>query len=131
MSPIPSPEPLRPAVSRLADAKVLQPHEWPGGIRLARLLTRATTGGDVLLGTCWLAPGERTTFDLTDPGDGPVAVQETYYLVSGRIRIRYDEQTVEAGAGDAVFFPAGWSYSVEAVGDEEAFVVYTVVPAAR
>lgn len=121
----------RPAVARLNDVEVLQPDEWSGGIRLARLITRGATGSDVMLGVCWLAPGESTAFELAAKVGQQVAAQETYYVVRGRVRVLFDDEEFEAGSDNAIWFAPGYSYVVEAIGDEETFIVYTVSPASR
>ena len=123
--------PPLPAVVGLDDVEILEPGSWPGGIRLARLITKGTTGSDVLLGVCWLEPGESTTFDLTDPGHRPTPAQETYFVVRGRIRVQHADGTFEAGPDQAIWFAPGRRYEVKAVGDAQAYVVYTVSPAPR
>ena len=85
----------------------------------------------MLVGACWLSPGQVTTFDLTEPGDGPLPAQETYFVVRGRLRISSGTGELVAEANDAVFFPSGRPYTVEGIGDEETFLVYTVAPAPR
>jgi ethanolamine utilization protein EutQ (cupin superfamily) len=122
---------LGPVVVALNDVDVLPPDATPAGVRLARLITKGETGADLMLGGCWMAPGETTRFELSQPADGPLPPQEAYYVVSGRIRVRFDHQILEAGARAAVWFAPGHAYEVEAVGEEEVFLVYVVVPAPR
>jgi mannose-6-phosphate isomerase-like protein (cupin superfamily) len=120
-----------PVVVALQDVDVLAPDETPAGVRLARLITKGATGADLMLGACWMAPGEATSFDLSEPGPGPLPAQEAYYVISGRVRVSFGDRRVEAGPQAAVWFPPGREYRVEAIGDDEVFLVYTVVPAAR
>jgi mannose-6-phosphate isomerase-like protein (cupin superfamily) len=126
-----APSPRAPAVVRLQDVDVLQPDQTPAGVRLARIITKGDTGSDMLLGACWLAPGEVTTFDLSDPGNGPLPAQEIYFVIRGRIRATYGDGAVEVGAEEAIWFAPGREYRVEGVGEEEAFLVYVVAPAPR
>jgi glyoxylate utilization-related uncharacterized protein len=121
----------RPIALGPDDVEALEPGDWPGGVRLARLLTKGQTGTDTLVGVCWLAPGDVTEFDLTEPGAGPVPSQETYYLVRGEIRVRFGNETFVAREGQAVYFPPGHAYQVENEGVDETFLVYTVTPAPR
>jgi ethanolamine utilization protein EutQ (cupin superfamily) len=121
-----------PVAVALGDIQVLPPDATPAGVRLARLITKGTTGSDLMLGACWLSPGESTTFDLSAPGGGPVPAQEAYYVINGRVRVRFDDdRDLEAGPQAAVWFAPGRSYEVEVVGEDEVFLIYTVVPAPR
>lgn len=122
---------LGPVVRRLDEVEVLEADQWPGGFRLARLITKAETGSDVLLGACWLEPGRSTSFDLTEDGDGPVRPQELYFIVSGVLSVRSSEGTVEAAAGAAIYFPPGDAYTVTAMGEDQVHLLYTAAPAPR
>jgi mannose-6-phosphate isomerase-like protein (cupin superfamily) len=104
-------------------------------VRIARLITRARCGSNLLLGACWMDPGERTNtwssreVDDVGPGDhwyGPV--DETYFVVRGRLRLTWDEGVLDLEPDDAVYLAPGWVYRLENVGDEPAFFVYSMTP---
>jgi mannose-6-phosphate isomerase-like protein (cupin superfamily) len=125
----------RPRIVPLESAPVIPADEAPTKVRIARLVTREDCGSDLLLGACWMDPGERTNAwsfegeDRTGSGDkwyGPV--DETYFVIRGRLRLTWDEGELEFGADDAVYLAPGWTYTLENVGDEPAFFVYSMAP---
>jgi mannose-6-phosphate isomerase-like protein (cupin superfamily) len=114
---------------------VIPANEAPTKVRIARLVSRERCGSNLLLGACWMDPGERTNVwsfedeDLVAEGDkyyGPV--DETYYVVRGRLRLSWNEGELDIGPNDAVYLAPGWSYRLENVGDEPAFFVYGMAP---
>jgi mannose-6-phosphate isomerase-like protein (cupin superfamily) len=125
----------RPQVVSLASVPVIPADEAPTKVRIARLVTREKCGSNLLLGACWMDPGEETNLwsfepeDRTGEGDkhyGPV--DETYFVVRGRLRLTWDEGELDIGPDDAVYLAPGWSYRLRNVGDEPAFFVYGMAP---
>lgn len=125
----------RPRVVPLGSVPVIPADEAPTRVRIARLVTREDCGSSLLLGACWMDPGERTNAwsfeesDRTQAGDkwyGPV--DETYFVVRGRLRLTWDEGELEIGPDDAVYLAPGWTYRLENVGDDPAFFVYGMAP---
>lgn len=124
----------RPHVVPLDSVPVIKAEEAPTKVRIARLVTRERYGS-ILLGACWMDPGEATNVwsfeeeDETGEGDkwyGPV--DETYFVVRGRLRLTWDEGELEIGPNDGVYLAPGWSYRLENVGEEPAFFVYGMAP---
>ena len=125
-----------PHVVPLDSVPVIPADEAPTKVRIARLVTRERHGSNLLLGACWMDPGERTNVwsfeeeDRTSAGDkwyGPV--DETYFVIRGRLRLTWEEGQLDIGPNAAVYLAPGWSYSLENVGDEPAFFVYSMAPA--
>jgi mannose-6-phosphate isomerase-like protein (cupin superfamily) len=125
----------RPQIVPLDSVPVIPADEAPTKVRIARLVTREGSGSNLLLGACWMDPGERTNAwsfeeeDRTGAGDkwyGPV--DETYFVVGGRLRLTWDEGELEFGADDAVYLAPGWTYTLENVSDEAAFFLYSMAP---
>jgi hypothetical protein len=125
----------RPQVVPLDSVPVISAEEAPTRVRIARLVTREQCGSNLLLGACWMDPGEETNVwsfeaeDTTGEGDkwyGPV--DETYFVVRGRLRLTWDEGEFELGPEDGVYLAPGWSYHLRNVGDEPAFFVYGMAP---
>ena len=84
--------PPRPQVVPLGSVPVIPAEEAPTRVRIARLVTRERCGSNLLLGACWMDPGEETNVwsfeaeDRTGEEDkwyGPV--DETYFVVRGRL----------------------------------------------
>lgn len=128
-------ERARPQVVPLASVPVIPADEAPTKVRIARLVTRERFGSNLLLGACWMDPGEETNVwsfepeDRTAEGDkyyGPV--DETYFVVRGRLRLTWDEGELDIGSDDAVYLAPGWTYRLRNVGDEPAFFVYGMAP---
>jgi mannose-6-phosphate isomerase-like protein (cupin superfamily) len=125
----------RPQVVPLESVPVIPADEAPTKVRIARIVTRERCGANLLLGACWMDPGEETNVwsseeeDRTAEGDhyyGPV--DETYFIAQGRLRLTWDEGELEFGPNDAVYLAPGWTYRLKNVGDEPAFFVYSMVP---
>lgn len=128
-------EPPRPQVVPLASVPVIPADEAPTKVRIARLVTRETCRSNLLLGACWMDPGEETNLWSFEPEDrmgegdkhfGPV--DETYFVIRGRLRLTWDEGELEIGPDDGVYLAPGWSYRLRNVGDEPAFFVYGMTP---
>lgn len=125
----------KPVVVPLAEAVPTAAEQAPTRVRIARLITRGEHGSNLTQGLCWMDPGEETNtwssraVDDTTPGDhfyGPV--DETYYIVEGRLRLRWDEGAFDLGPGDTVYLAPGWTYHLTNVGDVPAFFVYNMTP---
>ncbi len=125
----------RPRVVPLASVPVIPAKEAPTKVRIARLVSRQSCGSGLLLGACWMDPGEETNVwsfedeDRTHPGEtyyGPV--DETYYVIRGRLRLFWDEGELDIGPDDAVYLAPGWRYRLCNVGEEPAFFVYSMAP---
>ena len=124
-----------PHVVALDAVPVTPGHEWPEGIDVANMITRAEHGTDVLLGACWMHPGQVAnpwSFQEKDPEVpglthyGPT--HEVYFVLDGRIRLTWDGGVVEAGPRDAVYLAPGWRYGLESIGDEQAFFLWAMSP---
>ena len=125
----------RPMVVPLASVEPTPAAAAVTKVRIARLVTRERCGSELLLGASWMDPGEETNLwssreaDDTGPDDhwyGPV--EETYFIIRGRLRLTWDEGVLELGPDDAVYLAPGWTYRLANVGDEAAFFVYSMTP---
>lgn len=125
----------RPRVVPLDSVAVVPADEAPTKVRIARLVTREGCGSNLLLGVCWMDPGEETNVwsfaeeDRTAEGDkyyGPV--DETYFVIKGRLRLTWDEGELEIGPNDGVYLAPGWRYHLKNVGGKAAFFVYGMAP---
>jgi mannose-6-phosphate isomerase-like protein (cupin superfamily) len=97
-----------------------------GGFSVAVVIDAASHGSPVLLGVEWIRPETEPVSWTAD-----AETHEAYYVSSGHVRVEWLGPT----AGDAVvgpeesfYFPPGHRYTVENVGDREAFIVWTVTP---
>lgn len=126
---------VRPQVVHLSDIPMVPAEEAVTGVPIARLITRDRCGSNLLLGACSMQPGERSYLwsSREDESDGDVRhnygrVDETYYIIRGRLRLTWDEGEFELGPDDAMYLAPGWRYQLENVGDEPAFFVYGMTP---
>jgi len=124
-----------PMVVPLGDVPVIPAAEAVTRVRIARTITRARCGSELMQGVCWMDPGERTNTwssradDDTAQDDhwyGPV--QETYFIVRGHLRLTTDAGVFELHQDDSVYLAPGHTYHLENVGDEQAFFVYAMTP---
>ncbi|HEY8582820.1 MAG TPA: cupin domain-containing protein [Capillimicrobium sp.] len=129
------PDRPRPQVFALADAARLSADEAPTKVEIARIVTKENSGSNLLLGACWMQPGDETNVWSSRDGDegsevghryGPV--DETYFIIRGRLRLRWDDGEFELGPDDSVYLAPGWRYHLKNVGDEPAFFVYGMTP---
>lgn len=124
-----------PRVVPLSSVPIIPADDAPTKVRIARMVTREGCGSNLLLGACWMDPGETTNVwsfeaeDRTAEGDKYYGrVDETYYVIRGRLRLSWDEGELDIGPDDAVYLAPGWSYQLTNVGDEPAFFVYSMAP---
>jgi mannose-6-phosphate isomerase-like protein (cupin superfamily) len=73
----------------------------------------------------WSSRDEETSGEV---GHHYGPVDETYFIVRGRLRLRWDEGEFELGPDDCVYLAPGWRYQLTNVGDEAAFFVYGMTP---
>jgi len=125
----------KPMVISLADVPVIPAAQAVTKVRIARIVTRKRCGSNLLLGASWLDPGEETNWwssrddDDVAEGDhwyGPV--DETYFIIRGRLRLTWDEGHFDVGPDDSVYLAPGWTYHLKNIGDEPAFFVYGMTP---
>jgi ethanolamine utilization protein EutQ (cupin superfamily) len=94
---------------------------------IKRLFSRGD-GSSLLLGTFRLEPGQRGSFALPHANG---MEEETYYLLAGRLSVKWDGGELTAGPGQAIFFPPGRSYDIETINDAAVELVWTGYPAPR
>ena len=125
----------KPMVIPLEDVPVIPAAQAVTKVRIARIVTRKRCGSNLLLGASWLDPGEETNWwssrddDDMAEGDhwyGPV--DETYFIIRGRLRLTWDEGHFDVGPDDSVYLAPGWTYHLKNIGDEPAFFVYGMTP---
>jgi len=125
----------RPAKIALADVPITPAADAVTKVRIARLITRQRHGSNLLLGASWFDPGEETNLwssaDENDMGEGDHwygPVDETYFIIRGRLRLTWDEGHFDVGPDDSVYLAPGWTYHLKNIGDEPAFFVYGMTP---
>jgi mannose-6-phosphate isomerase-like protein (cupin superfamily) len=124
---------LTPVIVPLDSVPVTARADSPIAMTLARTLTHAEHGSNIMVGVSWMEPGEQSTVWSTEvdpPGDahhvGPV--HEFFYLVRGHCRIEWTEGELEFRPNDTLFLAPGWRYQIENVGDEQAMLIYAATP---
>ncbi len=125
----------RPCVIALADVPVTPAGEAVTRVPIARIVTRERCGSNLLLGACWMEPGEKSNVWSSREDDtsadvehryGPV--DETYFIIRGQLELTWDEGVLKLGPDDSVYLAPGWQYQLENVGEEPAFFVYGMTP---
>lgn len=107
---------------RVVNINAIDSFTFPGGLRVRRLITKKREdSGNLLLGIAMADPGEglRWSYAKND---------EVYFIVRGKITLKYGEEEVEAGEGDAVYLPMGWDYELKNTGTEPMMLVYVLSP---
>lgn len=89
-------------------------------------IDRHSHNSPLRLGLDWIQPGAEEVSWETD-----AQTHEAYYLQQGRVRIGWDgadADDMQLSAGEAFYFPPGRRYTLQNVGEEEAVIVWSVVP---
>lgn len=108
----------------------------PVAIRLTRLITRANSGSGLMMGVAEMQPGERSSrFSFAAGNDAEAGeawygpIDETFFVVRGRLRVEWDGGAVEAGPNESIHCPPGRKYRMVNPGTEASFIVYAIAPA--
>lgn len=124
-----------PKVVPMDSVPPIPKEQAPTKVKIARLITRERSGSSLLLGVCWMDPGEETNVwsfedtDRTAVGEtyyGPR--DETYFIIRGHLELTWDQGALQMAPNDAVFLAPGWRYKLKNVGTEPAFFVYSMCP---
>jgi len=97
-----------------------------GGFEIGVAIDAESHGSPLLLGLEWIKPGTERVEWTAD-----AETHETYYVQSGRLRIAWDGPEpgeAELGPTDSFYFPPGRTYAAEILGDEDVFVIWSLVP---
>ena len=125
-----------PAVVNMNSVSIVPDERAPTKhLRLRRLITRAVHGSNLMLGVCFMDPGEETNVwsfkekddaATDDRSYGPV--EETYFVFRGNLVLTWNGSKLEIGPGDAVYLAPGYDYQLKNVGIEPAFFTYSMSP---
>ena len=91
-----------------------------GSCRIAVLLDVSDSRTNLLHGLEWLDPGGESARWRADE-----FMHETYFLVSGSIRVTWDEGTVTMNSHDSLYLSPGQQYTAENIGPSQAVIVWT------
>lgn len=127
---------LLPQVISLRDRTVVSREDSVVAMSLARTLTQAEHGSNIMAGVSWMKPGEVSTWWSTEekrPEDETIhylgPVHEFFYLMSGTCTIEWEDKRLDFVAEDTAFFAPGWRYRISNTGTEDAALVYAATPA--
>ncbi len=97
-----------------------------GGFKVGVVIDKQSHGSPLLLGLEWIKPGtEKVSWQA------PADAHEVYYVQQGRVLVGWDGESageVEVSAGESFYFPPALTYSLENLGNEEVFIVWSIVP---
>lgn len=123
-----------PSAPSVVSLDQVSPIRRNGDYDVARLIDRQRCGSELLMGVEWFRPGEATRWsfeseDRTDADEEHFGERhETYYVLAGRLRLSWDDGSVEFGPRDAVHMPPGNRYLLESLGPDTAELVYAITP---
>lgn len=119
----------------VVDAADTEVQVTPAKMATARIISSQVCGSQLLFGLTWLDPrsesGPFAFFDPdVEPEDAPNygPVDETFYVVSGRLRATWDGGEVEAEPGQVLHLPPGNTYRLSNPSDERMEAVYALAP---
>ncbi len=126
---------LLPVVVSLKDRPITSREDSPVAMSLARTLTHAEHGSNIMAGVSWMKPGEASVWWSTEtrrPDDSSIhylgPVHEFFYLMTGTCTIEWNRGVMDFVAGDTAFFAPGWTYRITNTGTDEAALVYAATP---
>jgi ethanolamine utilization protein EutQ (cupin superfamily) len=104
------------------------------GPKIVRLINRKTCGDtQIMLGVNIVEPGEKGVWSMHGEADLENAqygdVDEVYFVISGRLHIKWRDGEMTCGPNDSVYFPRGYDYELENISDETSLTVYAMAPA--
>ncbi len=113
--------------SRVLHADIRTHAETADGRFMAGIvIDRQSHNSPLRLGLDWIQQGAEEVSWETD-----AQTHEVHYMQQGRVRIGWDGHDsgdMELDAGEAFYSPPGRKYTLQNVGDEEAVIVWSVVP---
>ncbi|MGA8903622.1 MAG: hypothetical protein WB661_01295 [Candidatus Bathyarchaeia archaeon] len=139
-----------PVVRRMFEVETIEAPT--GGARVKRLITKKRDGAELLLGVCFMDPGEetKTWSSEYEYAKDAVVVQpmkikgrskgvhfgpwhEVYYTIKGELSLFWGSseknmKELRFSEGDAVYLAPGWKYRLKNRGTEPAFTVYAGTP---
>lgn len=126
-----------PRIFTMAATPPLEGAASPVAIKLTRLVTRANSGSDLMMGVAEMQPGECSawfSFAAEKPAGGADEtwygpIDETFFIVRGRLRLEWQDGAVEAGPQEAIYCPPGRRYRMVNPGAEASFIIYAIAPA--
>ena len=113
-----------PSSAALADAPTIDFND-KGTVQIARLITRGSSGSELLTGVCTARPDSVMSW-TSKPNSF-----KTYYVVRGRMTVSWTSEGTEAGSvelgpDEAILLAPGWTFRAEA--HEETFIIYSMIP---
>jgi mannose-6-phosphate isomerase-like protein (cupin superfamily) len=96
------------------------------GYRARRLVTKEKVNSEKLMvGIVEIEPnakGYRWSYTEAEGND------EVYYVLQGKVRLYYDDRSLDAEKGDAIFLPAGREYRLDNRLSRPARLIYALSP---
>jgi mannose-6-phosphate isomerase-like protein (cupin superfamily) len=124
-----------PKVIPLSEAEVIPAEKAVTKVRIARVISKKSAGSNLLLGAAWMDPGEETNVwssrEVNDVAEGDHwygPVDETYFIISGNLRLTWDEGAFDLKPNDCVYLAPGWTYHLKNTGSVPAFFIYSMTP---
>lgn len=128
-------EKVPPRVIAVKDVPRTPGDKAPTKVDIARIITRERCGSNLMLGVCWMERGDesnlwssRANEDSPEVEHNYGEVDETYFIIRGKLELTWDEGRFELGPDDCVYLAPGWQYHLKNTGDEPAFFTYSMTP---
>lgn len=94
------------------------------GFKVAVLIDAHSHDSPLLLGLEWIKPGTEPVSWTADD-----VSHEVYYISQGRLKVSSSEApSVVLEPEDSFYFPPDHTYTIENIGDEDVFLVWSIVP---
>jgi mannose-6-phosphate isomerase-like protein (cupin superfamily) len=112
-----------PGLVKPAEARVRYETE-DEGFKVGVLIDAHSHDSPLLLGLEWIRAGTEPVSWTADE-----QTHEVYHLLRGRLRVEWEHgETATMEPEDSFYFPPDRTYTVEPVGDDDVFLVWSVVP---
>jgi len=106
------------------------PYSKPGQVESRRLITKARENSErLMMGLITMKKGAEPWAWSAEEGEIFAGVDEVNYILEGRGRLSWGTKSIGIEAGDAIYYPPGWRYTIANEGDGDLKFLFVLTPA--
>lgn len=111
-------------------APVPAPYSKPGQVTTRRLITKARENSNkLMMGVVTMKKDAEPWGWSAEEGAVFAGVDEVNYVLKGRGRLSWGDKSMSIEAGDAIYYPPGWKYTLLNEGDTDLEFLFVLTPA--
>ncbi|MDA4122444.1 MAG: cupin domain-containing protein [Thaumarchaeota archaeon] len=119
-----------PRLTRGASVAPIQaPYSKPGQVESRRLITKAKdNSAKLMMGAITMKRGAEPWSWSAEEGAVFAGVDEVNYILEGKGKLSWGTETIQVEAGDAIYYPPGWKYTISNEGDTDLRFIFVLTP---